>query len=225
MKANLFINYYVDSSKERQEELDVCVIANIENPQIDTLTILLSDKDLISLNDLTKDLDVENQLKIDTIVFEGRPTYNDYFKLTEAYPKDINIIANTDMIMDSLSIKRLKGWEWGNNCLALSRWDFINNTCRYADATLFNRPDSQDVWMKKGAFRQINEVYFGLGVAGCDNSIAHHLSKYYNVINPSLDIKTYHYHLSQVRNYTNVNGIAITRIEPPYQLVTPTLLT
>lgn len=224
MKVNLFINYYIDSSLERQNELDVCVIANLNNKQIDTVKILLSDRHLIALNDLTKNLDIHNQLKLETIVFEGRPTYNDYFKLTEEHPNGINIISNTDMIMDAPSIKRLKGWEWGNNCLALSRWDFINNDLVYNQTIHFNRADSQDVWMVKGAFPQIERITFGLGVAGCDNSIANHLSNHYQVLNPSLDIKTYHYHLSQVRNYTNVNGLAIDRVPPPYKLLTPIVL-
>ena len=97
-------------------------------------------------------------LKLETIVFEGRPTYNDYFKLTEEHPNGINIISNTDMIMDAPSIKRLKGWEWGNNCLALSRWDFINNDLVYNQTIHFNRADSQDVWMVKGAFPQIERT-------------------------------------------------------------------
>jgi hypothetical protein len=224
MKANLFINYYIDSSRERQDELEVCLLSNIHNGAIDTITILLSDNHLYALNELTCRLEVFNQLKINTIIFEGRPTYNDYFKLTEQYPEDINIIANTDMIMDFKSLIRLKSWKWDNTCLALSRWDFTDSKINFKDAVHFNRADSQDVWMIKGAFPQIKGNSFGLGVAGCDNSIAHSLSNHYHIINPSLDIKTYHYHISNVRNYTNTNGIAIERINPPYKLIQPTFL-
>jgi len=223
MKTNLFINFYVDSSKERQSEIEICIKSNINNQSIDRIIVLLSDNHLIELNDVTCNLDIPNQLKIKTILFEGRPTYNDYFKLTENYPSDINIIANSDMVMDYNSIMRLKSWSWKNYCLALSRWDFVNKDLCFKDAIHFNRADSQDVWILKGAFPQIEGVDFGLGIGGCDNRIALLLSKYYELINPSLDIITYHYHLSKVRNWIK-NGITLKKVAPPYKLITPTYL-
>jgi len=224
MITNLFINYYVDSSKERQKEINACVVANINNDALDTVTILLGDNDLIALNDLTNRLEVRNQLKINTIVFEGRPSYNDYFKLSKEYPCDINIISNTDIIMDYYSVQKLKSWNWDSKCLALSRWDFINNNLNINEATHYNRADSQDTWIVRGVFPDIEAADFTLGVAGCDNSIAYLLSKHYDVINPSLDIKTYHYHITNIRNYLNVNNLPIETILPPYKLITPTTL-
>ena len=164
------------------------------------------------------------QNKISVIPFEGRPTYNDYFKLTEQYSNDINIISNKDIIIGEESLEKLKKWNWKNYCLALSRWDFVSHSLSRNESVHFNRPDSQDTWMVKGAFAPIKNIDFGLGIAGCDNAIAERLSQVYSVINPSLEIKTYHYHLTGVRNYLDENNLPKERVSPPYKLMSPTLL-
>lgn len=224
MKTNLFINFYQDKNAERQKELVTCVLANIYNKALDTINIIVANKDLIALLTLKNYVDDAFVNKINIIPFELRPTYNHYFKFTEKYPDDINIISNKDIVMDEQSLLKLKQWDWKNYCLALSRWDFVNANMDINQAIHYNHADSQDTWMVKGAFKQCNEVNFGLGVAGCDNKIALLLEQHYIVINPSLSVKTYHYHLTNARNYTNIVGQAIERIQPPYKLVTPTVL-
>lgn len=231
MHANLYINYYMDKNPTRMRELNVCVLSNIYNPEIDFVIIFVSEQDRPHLLTLQKDLlrDEEGKFnkKIVVVPIEGRPTYNDYFKLTEEFgadPSNLNIVANKDMIMDVEGLRKLKSFEWKKYCVALSRWDFIDNKLIRGEAVHFNRPDSQDTWIMKGAFPQFEGVNFGLGVAGCDNRIAHELSIKYDVINPSLEIKTYHYHLSAIRNYTNVQGLPIERVPQPYKLIETTML-
>jgi hypothetical protein len=88
---------------------------------------------------------------------------------------------------------------------------------------LFDRADSQDTWIFKGGVNQVSGADFTMGIAGCDNAIAHLLEQHgYNVINPSRTIKTYHLHLTNIRNYTDISGNAIQRIQPPYKLINPT---
>jgi hypothetical protein len=61
-------------------------------------------------------------------------------------------------------------------------------------------------------------------VHNCDNSIAHLLSVAgYEVKNPSRTLKTFHFHITNIRNYTNISGQAINVIPPPYKLLPPTL--
>lgn len=225
MKANLFINFYCDKDKKRQNELSICVLSNIYNKQIDRVVILVSNNDLVELLRLIEKVDSYFKDKIIIKPFEARPTFNNYFKFTEEYPKDINIIANKDIIIDSESLIKLKSWHWGNYCLALSRWDFVDSMLDAKKAVHYNLPDSQDTWILKGSFKQLKDANFGLGIAGCDNKIALLLEEYYTVINPSIDIKTYHLHLSNVRNYTNIVGHAIERIPPPYRLIQATIIT
>lgn len=224
MNVNLFVNFYEDSNKARQRELLICVLANIYIKEIDTVHILVEKKHLDGLFEFLAKVKEECQHKVDVIPFEGRPTYNDYFKFTEKYPKDLNIIANKDMIMDGESLQKLKNWDWTNRCIALSRWDIVDDNLVLEDAVLFDRADSQDTWIVKGAFPQIPTVDFGLGIAGCDNAIADRLSKFYEMVNPSLEIKTYHYHVTEVRNYLTVQKLPKEKVPQPYKLITPTML-
>ena len=221
MRVNLFINFYQDKDLNRQKELLICVLSNILNSQIDSVHVLVANKDIDEFMIFADKVPKQFQYKITIHPFEKRPTYNDYFKFTESYTEDINIIANKDMIMDTVSVEKLKNFNWKNYCIALSRWDFINHNINSDEAVLFNRADSQDTWILKGSFPQLNNVDFGLGIAGCDNAIAERLSHYFEVINPSIDIKTYHYHISQVRNYLNANNLPKYTVSKPYKLVPP----
>jgi hypothetical protein len=224
MKVNLFINYYIDKNPIRQKELDKCLKENINNKQIDCVYIFV-DKDTKEKLRANDEIISENTHGlVMSVAFEGRPTYNDYFKLTQQYPDDINIIANSDITIEQRSLSILKNWDWKNYCLALSRWDLINDNMQYNRARHYNHSDSQDVWIRKGAFPLIKEANFTLGIAGCDNKIAHLLKDYFTVINPSNDIKTFHYHISGVRNYKNEKGHVIHRLPPPYHRINCTNL-
>ena len=55
----------------------------------------------------------------------------------------------------------------GKSCLALTRWDIINKVDYIKNSNLFDRPDTQDTWIFKGAVPQINGATFTLGTAGC----------------------------------------------------------
>jgi len=225
MKSNLFINFYQDKNEARQRELLICVLANVYNEEIDTVNILVSNRDSNSLMALMEKIKPAYHPKISIIPFNNRPALNDYFRLTQKYPQDINIIANKDIILDVNSLKRLKYWEWKNYFLALTRWDFINNKLEKDKAVFYNQPDSQDTWITKGIIPQVNGGNIKLGTCGVDNKIAYLLQNHYEVINPSLEIKTYHLHLTNIRNYMDRVGRPIERIPPPYKIIQPTILT
>jgi hypothetical protein len=227
MKANLYINYYVDKNASRQAELEDCVYLNLLNEEIDKMIVILSQSHVESFKNI-----LETRLpfhaksknnKIVLVLSELRPTYNDFFILSHKYSSDneISIIANTDIFFD-YTISLAKKWHWNKNyCMALCRWD-ITETKNTKDSIFFNRPDSQDVWIVKGKFNLMPNVNFGLGVAGCDNSIAYLLSQCYEVINPSMEIKTHHLHLTEVRNYIIHSNVE--RLPPPYHVIHPTNL-
>jgi len=224
MNTNLFVNFYHDKKLARQKELEACIFSNIENPELNNITIIIEDKDIYRLQKFLHSIKSCNLRKISLTSMGKRPSFNDYFKLTEGHPDDINIISNTDIILDTESLKKLKKWNWKNYCLALSRWDFTSKLRDPKSAILFNRADSQDTWILKGSFPQIKNFCYGMGVPGVDNSLAHHLSNKYDIINPSLDIKTYHFHLTNSRNYKNWRGKTIERVPLPYKMLEPTFL-
>lgn len=142
-----------------------------------------------------------------------RLTYKELFKLTQEYDDCINVIANSDIFFDeTILYARFMG---ENDCYALSRWDYLESGV----AVLFDRKDSQDVWIFNGAAKIIKNCDFQLGVPGCDNRIAYEIKQAgYNVLNPSKTIHAIHLHNSQLRTYDNKD-----RISEPYHFIFPHL--
>ena len=229
MKINLFTTLYIDKNKLRQNELETCVFENILNDLIDRVFVLIENPSIFygyksnTLKSIQNKLEEQNPKAI-AIFVKKRPSFKDYFEKTQGYKNDINIISNSDIVFNKESLKRLKKWNWGNYCLALSRYDIKRVDNLYC-GELFDRADSQDTWIKKGAFPNIPKATFTMGIAGCDNVIAHLLSNHLTIINPSLEIKTYHLHLTNVRNYIENGKLdEIKRLPPPYKLIKPTCL-
>jgi len=218
MKLQLIINFYQDNNPERSQELKLCLCANLLNPLLSKIIIIVADKDTKNLEEIIKKT---GSKKWQMVIYNERPTLNYFFSLSsENY---INIIANTDIIIDDESTKKLINWDFKNRVLSLSRWDFSDKSIDKNTAILFNRSDSQDVWIKKGAFTKTTGGDICLGKPGIDNKIAFLLEREhgFNVINPSLTIKTFHLHLTGVRNYISNTGKTMDVIPPPYKLVHP----
>lgn len=145
-----------------------------------------------------------------------RPTFDEIFEMTKDYPEAVNIIANSDIFFDnSLPLaKKIKP----NECYALTRWDWNGN----GKAVFFNRRDSQDVWIFRGAVRKISAPFF-MGRPGCDNRLAYEIKKAgYILTNPSVTIHPLHYHTSGVRNFSWHDQSQI--IPKPYHLIEPCYL-
>jgi hypothetical protein len=173
---------------------------------------------IVSADDFAK-MTIPEEDRIAIIVKEERPTYNDYFNLFIA--GDINIISNLDIIIPRETIALLPNYfETPNKrCLALTRYDITGIIESRVDSVFFNRTDSQDTWVFNDEVPKIENANFTLGTRGCDNAIAHILEQNgYEVINPSLTLKTYHYHVTNVRNYTQESRA----VPPPYKLLIPT---
>jgi hypothetical protein len=197
---NIYQNYYVDSVPHRQEEIEYCRAKN---------RVLNLTETPISYREITE-----------------RMTYNQVFAMTEKYTDQLHIIANSDIFFEVFDLKNIvnlyaKHPNRDRMCFALTRWDVQPN----GSIEFMNRADSQDVWIFYGAVPQIEGAdFFVGGVAGCDNKIAYLLSLAgYYVVNPSIDIRTYHLHNSNIRNYI-VNGKVKEQLPPPYRIVPPTTM-
>ncbi len=223
MYYNIFVNYYIDKNIDRQSELDFCISENLKNKSLNHYVVICNSNEYD--NFLSKYADYEK--KIIPVIIDKRPTYNDYFQLiTKLFPQEdnINIVSNLDIIITETSLLYSSFYLSGKSCLALSRWDIQNRVDYQNNSFLFDREDSQDTWIFKGGVQQVLGANFPLGKAGCDNSIAHLLSSAgYEMKNPSKMIKTYHLHLTNIRNYTDILGQPKERIPPPYKLLPPTL--
>lgn len=185
-KINLFTNHYQCGDPERQKELDYCFNKNRSG---------LFDK---------------------VIYFENRPTYKDFFKATEEYPNDINILANSDVYFNE-TIKHFQDLR-PNEAYAITRWELEGSKpVRFEQKHQYNKEakskHSQDVWAFVGTVKGVFGDFF-IGVPGCDNRIAYEINKRYTLTNPSDRIQCIHKHKEQARSYT-----ISTPVPPPYMWV------
>lgn len=207
MKTLLVTTYYNDRVKERDSELLTCIRANLTNKAIDSVVVLVEEGTVLPFN----------HPKLIWEWQKTRPTYNDFFNTANKYNYGLSIIANTDIYFDEYNLGIIKVAIKENECYALSRWDIQLG----GDSIHHCSRDSQDVWIFKGKIRNIYGDFF-IGKCACDNRIAHEISEVgYDVINPSKTIKSYHLHITGVRNYRRVEGEVIPK---PYKLIQPTYL-
>lgn len=200
---SLYTTFYNEQNIIRKSELAECLKLNISNPAISKIVVLYEVPIIYD----------HNNKKIRHISVGRRPNYSDYFRIVNgsSYSEDINIIANSDIFFDH-SIKNIELIDFADKCFALSRWDIQPD----GSAILFNRNDSQDVWIFKGKIKEGVFGDFPVGVPFCDNRIMFELQKAgYKVLNPSFSIKAYHLHAGKREEYKKEN-LSIY-VDPPYR--------
>ncbi len=195
--VSLYGSVYEENNFLRREELRNCFLKNKSNKNIDHIHSI--DERAVGAN---------------------RPTYQDFFNLINKNTgeDDINILANSDIFFDEENIIKIKESIQPHQCFALTRYDIDEHD----NAIFLNRRDSQDTWIFKGRVKKVNYADFFMGRPGCDNRIAHELKVVgYDVINPSMTIKSYHLHNSQIKSYDRNHLFVVPK---PYLRLEPTEL-
>lgn len=167
-------------------------------------------KELDNCLRINKSLNINEVPYFNVIEISERLTFAQMFELTKEYPNDINIISNSDIFFNEtiLQCRFMNKMD----VYALSRWDCLpDNQC-----VLFNRKDSQDVWIFNGTVK-CNGGNYNLGIPGCDNKIAFELKQSgYSVLNPSKSIHAIHLHNTNFRTYTPDQ-----RLKEPFHFIFP----
>ena len=180
MNINLFVQYLESEDEQRNNEYNICRERNKNNKYIDNFI---------------------------TIQKDGYLKYKDFFKRTRKYPKDINILANSDIFFDD-SISFCKHMR-RNDCLALTRRELLGDPRDVDNSVLTDIPsriatNTQDAWVFNGpvCLSVYGDIF--LGHPGCDNRIAWEIKDAgYKVMNPCEDIRSYHLHKEYKNNDTN----------------------
>jgi hypothetical protein len=216
MIISLYVPMYRASTESRQEELNECLLRNINCTRIDKIYLVLEDvnqvHDILSHPKIQIVSPVQNKRQTFAQMFQ---VINDFVMGTEDPLQQVSILANADIFFEDESLEKLSVLT-EEKCFALSRYDFLS------DGTIvpFFQEDSQDVWIFRGHIRDIRCADYYFGIPNCDNRIAFEFFRSrYQVFNPCHDIKTFHLHNSGVRTYSQNK-----RISPPYLLVTPCAL-
>ena len=221
---NVLYQFFIHSDPKRNHEIKTCLRKNIENPYI-THIYLLNER-IFTLRELGLTTTTN---KISQIVIGRRLKYSDVFKY--AYTNNISgyiVIANADIFFDNtLKNVRVSDIHIKKKMFAQLRFEY--NVSDMSRSILFGpRSDSQDTWIMHSRFIKdfsnpsIQKAFdFQLGQMGCDNKIVYLMMILgFEVLNDPFFIKTYHYHTTQIRNYTVTD-----RINAPYSMIIPARIT
>lgn len=211
---HVITNYYVDSSPNRQKELDTCLVKNISNLAVDMVTVLINQEHVETLQAMLYKVADSMFDKITLVIGNGRPTYNDFIRISHGKgdANTVHVLLNSDIYLFYETTPLFNSIQSGT-VWALSRWDNLHS----GKPRLWNHRDSQDVWAWKGQIDVIPGADFHIGVPGCDNRIARlFLDAGFEVLNPSMTVKCIHLHQSQKRNYDRSHTV-----QPPYHFIQP----
>jgi hypothetical protein len=192
--------YYNTQNLERQKEINECLINNTKNNLI---------KKIFLFNDKYYDLDFinDNNKKIIQVILEpvllGRYSFKQLIFFSNIYlDNEVCILANSDIFFDN-SLNYLLNYNFKNKFMVLTRYEFDTKNMHIGGKS------SQDTWIYNSPYTgNLDELDFCFGIPGCDNSFTYLIYKNnYIIYNPSLTIKSWHIHKSNIRTYTNKNRI------------------
>jgi hypothetical protein len=229
----IFLQYFRHENNRRYKELKECLKKNINNNFIDKIV-------LINETDYSKEwVGIPNASeKINQIINGKRLTYADFIDIVNKIAPDncYVILANADIYFGN-TLKYLWSVNLSDKMLGLLRWDIPNEGVLFEDrAELFGpRNDSQDSWIFlsnsiKSRVWDYSKFKYQLGKSGCDNRFTSDILRMkFLITNPSLSIKSYHLHNSNIRNYSKSDYIPSdfyvyvepTRILDMKQITTP----
>lgn len=178
----LIINWYIDPDPKRHEELEECLLRNIDNPYIERI-IALSEEGT----------EIVDHPKVMPVAFDGRPSYTDFFRIGNQYD-GVKVLANSDIFFDDTIelANRIKERQF----FVLCRYEVdVSGNVKFSDNI-----GMHDVWIWRG----INNIQtsMGLGRWGCDHHIAGLMVREgWAVFSPSKSIRSFHLHNSGVRRY------------------------
>ncbi|MBF0489702.1 MAG: glycosyltransferase family 61 protein [Candidatus Omnitrophica bacterium] len=187
--VHLLVSLWDDPDPKRREEFFSCLYKNIENPYIKRIYVFYEDT-----TGLWKEV-LQNE-KIQVVFLKEYPTYRTFIDYANQYLSGKMVaIANADIFLDE-SLELLREYDFSRKVLALTRYNFA--PYKNWEGSLWERNYySQDTWIFRapltGVFADIR-----IGYLGCDGWIAYELERAgFNVLNPSLDIKTWHVHANR----------------------------
>lgn len=194
-KINLFVSWYTPKTEKREKELLKIIELN-RGAKI----FLISEQPFRNIPN-----------HVTTVSVPKRPTYTDMFRIANEYSDEdtISIVANADIEFNSQCLEKLSSIDYTDTVLALTRWEKKNNSI------LSLHGMTQDAWIFKGKIDCRCDVE--MGIPACDHIVGMELSKKYNVINPSLDIKIWHY--DSKKTYSNSDRlVGLYKVIPPHKI-------
>tara|TARA_B110000046_G_scaffold184347_1_gene222597 strand:+ start:963 stop:1730 length:768 start_codon:yes stop_codon:yes gene_type:complete len=216
----LVLQHFIHSNEERHKEIITCLQNNIKLgffAKIIMLNERIYTSQELGIND--EDMKIIKQININK-----RLTYADCFSQIKSMDiKGYIVIANSDIFFDkTITNVRKSCLSETKSMYTLLRFEYLDDTnlrnCKLFKYSNTNTPrnDSQDVWIYHTNYAPPTETVIqtniNLGKPGCDNKLVYILTQNkYVCYNVPWNVKTYHYHKTQIRNYNSKD-----LIPPPY---------
>ena len=196
MSLNVWTSYYDCKDELHQTEILRAIELNTANPNIDTI-YLLCEVEYPVLN-----------TKVKCIKIKEQPTYATFIDYFQVFCRgDYNVIINSDIVLDYDTTDLCRSVPEGT-VYALARYEVDYKTYKEPietwKSTLHYFPHySQDAWIFYKSKLDTSTLNIYVGAQESNNLIAYFLeSQNLKITNPSLSIKIYHLHSSEIRNYT-----------------------
>jgi disulfide oxidoreductase YuzD len=189
-KIHIFTTFLKSKVKERNLEYVKCLERNNNNQFIKSINIISEDESITPLISFDK---------VNFIKVNQRPTFRsiiDYINYN-VRKDEVVLFTNADIYFDD-SLRFIKFDRNYAYCLTRIEEKIINDQIRHICDT---NDYSYDTWVLKTPII-IDNIDFYMGMFGCDSVIAFRfLESGYFPINPSLLVKCYHLHDSEVRTW------------------------
>jgi hypothetical protein len=218
----LLTQFFIHKDPARHAEILHCLKENIR---------LAAFKKIYLINErlyTQKELQLNNDefACIEQVIYDGgaRMTYKHACNLVkERGLSGYIVITNSDIFFDRtiLNVHRTC-LSTERSLYALLRFEYNRKQLRLGYCKLFGpRADSQDTWIYHTNYAPddalMEKIDFMLGKPGCDNVVIYKFyEREYMIYNEPFNVKTYHYHSTQIRNYT-----ALDAVPAPYMRVEP----
>lgn len=219
---NIFCQFFIHKDRKRYLEIVDCLRRNVMNPCIHRIYLLnerIYTNDELGISDISPDM----TSKVVQENVELRLTFQRVFQfITEKNIKGYHVIINSDIFLDN-SIKLLLNTDLHikKQAIALLRFEYDGKGNPGASRLFGPRMDSQDTWIIHSNFnvvaKQQKAFSFEFGKPGCDNKIVYIFNILgYEIFNDPLLIQSYHYHVTQIRDYGRKDVIPL-----PWGVVVP----
>jgi FkbM family methyltransferase len=197
---HLIMQYYNDKNSDRQQEIDFCVQANLENPHIIQIHNLVEENTVVPswLSNHEKYI----ECKVDRWL-----TYKMAFEYAnENLPQQAVALTNADIFFDhSSKWEEVKPLIDSGIVLCISRHEFDGVGSAKKDELLQKLAfaNCQDTWIWRSPLN-VENCDFMMGKLGCDNAIADRIKKSgYVPVNSPNQFKTFHYDICRGKTVAN----------------------
>jgi hypothetical protein len=200
----LLTSFYYPNNIDRQKELTLTLLNNLDKTFITKINLLITNNDYILFNN-SEIIDHKNFYKIEILVYDSIPTYDYLFTLASTFENTIMCICNSDIefVIDNIEILDMLN---DDNCFFITRHEDESNT-----NLITNFGGSHDAFIftsngLKSKLPNIDLAYINYpqNTPGIEALLTIFCIEklHYEIKNPCFEVKLLHHHYSNYRTYT-----------------------